>query len=153
MTTPVSTSSGSATMATADPASHEATQAADTLARYMQDNNIRVVNLDDLSKLARDPAAPQAVVQATKFFIDNPEVYQKIETHDVPGVDGISGIWNFQAAAKGEIPDLAPPTDGTSPNQDIIDQQRALARQSMQDNLEMAKQSATLALAGKTSGR
>lgn len=42
---------------------------------------------------------------------------------------------------------------GTSPNQDIIDQQAALTRQTMQDNLAMAKLQATQALAGKLSGR
>jgi hypothetical protein len=42
---------------------------------------------------------------------------------------------------------------GVSPNQDIIDQQKELARQSMADNLEMAKAAATIALAGKLSGR
>ena len=47
----------------------------------------------------------------------------------------------------------APVQQNSSPNQDIIDQQKELARQSMKDNLEMAKQSAILALAGKLSGR
>lgn len=45
------------------------------------------------------------------------------------------------------------PVEGGSPNQDIINQQKELARQSMKDNLEMAKQSAIIALAGRLAGR
>jgi len=40
-----------------------------------------------------------------------------------------------------------------SPNADIIEEQRKMARQSLLDNLMMAKHSATMALASKLSGR
>lgn len=44
------------------------------------------------------------VADAAKFMLKNPDVYRAIETHDVPGADGLSSVGNLLAAARGEVP-------------------------------------------------
>jgi hypothetical protein len=50
------------------------------------------------------------VQQAAQYMLANPQVYKQIETHDVGGADGISGMANFQNAAQGDFPISAPAT-------------------------------------------
>ena len=48
-------------------------------------------------------AMTDKVAEPAKFMLHNPQVFKAIETHDVAGADGKSGIGNFQAAARGEV--------------------------------------------------
>ena len=44
------------------------------------------------------------VADAARFMLQHPDIYRAIETHDVAGADGISGLGNLLAAARGEVP-------------------------------------------------
>ncbi|WCM87877.1 hypothetical protein [Acidovorax sp. NCPPB 3576] len=57
-----------------------------------------------LYQLAESGTAPPKVAEAAKFMLQNPDIYKAIETHDVPGADGKSGVGNLLAAARGEVP-------------------------------------------------
>ncbi|GKS91768.1 hypothetical protein [Acidovorax sp. SUPP2539] len=57
-----------------------------------------------LYQLAEGGKASPEVAAAAKFMLQNPDVYRAIETHDVPGADGKSGVGNLLAAARGEVP-------------------------------------------------
>ncbi|MCU9952136.1 MULTISPECIES: hypothetical protein [Burkholderia] len=82
-----------------------AQSAAGALASYMSQNKMSAVDPDLLYKFAMNPSSgtPEDVSKAAKFMLDHPDTYQKIETHDVAGADGISGIGNFQWAAQGGL--------------------------------------------------
>jgi hypothetical protein len=82
-----------------------AQSAAGALAAYMHEHNIQTVNPDQLYQMAYKPAAgtPPEVSQAAKFMLQNPDVYNQIETHDVPGSDGIAGVNDFDWAAQGGL--------------------------------------------------
>ncbi|WP_423760228.1 hypothetical protein [Burkholderia sp. NLJ2] len=82
-----------------------AQSAAGALGSYMSQNNMHAVDPDLLYKFAMNPSSgtPEDVSKAAKFMLDHPDTYQKIETHDVAGADGISGIGNFQWAAQGGL--------------------------------------------------
>ncbi|MBN3857565.1 hypothetical protein G3N59_29680 [Paraburkholderia sp. Ac-20340] len=85
-------------------------EAAGALAGYMGTNGNKALNVEDLYKLSQGEAAggngqkPSAEVQqAAKTMLANPDTFNKIETHDVAGADGNSGIQNFQNAAQGLV--------------------------------------------------
>ena len=79
--------------------------AAGALAAYMHENGIATVNPNKLYQLAYSPAAgtPSTVSKAAKFMLANSDTYNRIETHDVKGSDGISGVANFDWAAEGGL--------------------------------------------------
>jgi hypothetical protein len=74
-----------------------------TMADYMGSNGIDAVNMNDLYKMAADPKSPPKLAAAAEFFIKRPEAYKAVETNDVKGVDGRSGLANFKNAADGKI--------------------------------------------------
>ncbi|AIO69766.1 hypothetical protein DM82_4958 [Burkholderia oklahomensis] len=86
-----------------------AQSAAGALGSYMSQNGLSTVDPDKLYQLAMNPPSgtPGDVSKAAKFMLDHPDVYQKLETHDVAGADGISGVGNFQWAAEGGLDSLA----------------------------------------------
>ncbi|MGF6768181.1 hypothetical protein P3T18_000651 [Paraburkholderia sp. GAS199] len=86
-----------------------AQSAAGALASYMSQNGISSLNPDQLYKLANNPPAgtPSDVSAAASYMLQNPDVYKQIETHDVSGADGVSGVGNFQWAAQGGLDDMA----------------------------------------------
>ncbi|NRD81949.1 hypothetical protein FG484_04190 [Burkholderia pseudomallei] len=93
-----------------------AQSAAGALGSYMSQNGISTVDPDKLYQLAMNPSSgtPEDVSKAAKFMLDHPDTFRKLETHDVAGADGISGVGNFQWAAQGGLDsDSAAPTDGT----------------------------------------
>ncbi|MCW0096444.1 hypothetical protein OIV54_20095, partial [Burkholderia pseudomallei] len=93
-----------------------AQSAAGALGSYMSQNGISTVDPDKLYQLAMNPSSgtPEDVSKAAKFMLDHPDIFRKLETHDVAGADGISGVGNFQWAAQGGLDsDSAAPTDGT----------------------------------------
>ncbi|GLU31334.1 hypothetical protein WKR88_15115 [Trinickia caryophylli] len=84
--------------------------AAGALAGYMHENGINTLNPDQLYQLAYNPkdGTPSAVSAAAKFMLQNPDVFNQIETHDVAGSDGIASANDFDWAAQGEIGDVQP---------------------------------------------
>jgi hypothetical protein len=88
-----------------------AQDAAGTLASYMNQNGIKSLDPNQLYQLANNPPAgtPPAVSSAASYMLQNPDVYQQIETHDVAGADGISGVGNFEWAAQGGLDSEPPP--------------------------------------------
>jgi hypothetical protein len=84
-----------------------AQSASGALAGYMHEKGMGAMNMNDIYKLANDKSAPPQVREAAKFMMAHPEQFAKIETNDVKGRDGISGVQNFDAAAQGKVPGLA----------------------------------------------
>jgi hypothetical protein len=82
-----------------------AESASGTLASYMDQNGIQKLDTNDLQKLSENKSGdvPPQVQRAAKYMLANPDQYKQIETHDVAGADGISGIGNFQWAAQGGL--------------------------------------------------
>lgn len=91
-----------------------AQSAAGALAGYMNQNGINTLNPDQLYQIAYNPKAgtPPDVSAAAKFMLQNPDVFNQIETHDVSGADGIAGENDFDWAAEGGLDDAASTQDG-----------------------------------------
>jgi hypothetical protein len=95
--------------------------ASGAIAGYMGTNGNKSLDMNDIYKLSQGQAvggngqtpSPQ-VQQAAQYMMQNPSVYNQIETHDVSGADGKSSITNFQNAAQGDFPITAPSTGGAS---------------------------------------
>ena len=83
-----------------------AEQASGAIAGYMHQNGIDCLDPNQLYALANNKGGnvPPEVQKAAAFMLSNPEVYRQIETSDVAGADGKSGVWNFDKAAQGNIP-------------------------------------------------
>jgi hypothetical protein len=95
--------------------------ASGALAGYMGTNGNSSINMNDLYQLSLGNAAggkgqkpSPEVQQAAQYMLANPSVYNQIETHDVPGSDGIAGIGDLENAAQGNFPITAPSTGGTT---------------------------------------
>ena len=103
---PAASATNSATAATAEQTlAQQAKNASGVLAAFMRANNIYALNMNDLYSMAyntRDKT-PEDVKKAASFMLKNPQVYRAIETNDVAGVDGISGLSNFENMAMGNI--------------------------------------------------
>jgi hypothetical protein len=82
-----------------------AQNASGVLASYMGQKNIDAQDPNALYQLAEngDGNTPPTVQQAAQFMLQNPDIYKQIETHDVAGADGTSGVGNFQWAAQGGL--------------------------------------------------
>jgi hypothetical protein len=89
--------------------------AAGVLASYMGQHGINAEDVNSLYNLANnaDGATPSTVQQAAQTMLANPGAYQQIETHDVAGADGLSGVGNFQWAAQGGLGAAGNATGGT----------------------------------------
>lgn len=87
------------------PEGMTAQSASGALAAYMHEHQINTLDPDQLYQLAFRPAAgtPPEVSQAAKFMLSNPDTFNKIETHDVAGSDGIAGVNDFDWAAQGGL--------------------------------------------------
>jgi hypothetical protein len=79
--------------------------AAGVLASYMGQNGIDAEDPNAMYQLATNAngSTPPTVQQAAQTMLANPSAYQQIETHDVAGTDGKSGVGNFQWAAQGGL--------------------------------------------------
>ncbi|CAM4007597.1 hypothetical protein [Bordetella muralis] len=77
--------------------------ASGAIAGHMRETGKDAVDMNDLYKMASDSSLPETVRDAAKFMLQNPDQYSQLETHDVAGVDGKSGVGNFDAAAQGLI--------------------------------------------------
>jgi hypothetical protein len=118
------TSGGMPTTGSTGSNAMDGQSASGALAAYMGTNGDQSLNMNDLYKLSQGEAAGGSgqtpspeVQQAAQYMLANPGVYNKIETNDVAGADGISGATNFQNAAEGNIPGVtagASQTAGTA---------------------------------------
>ncbi|RZS79862.1 hypothetical protein EV217_3865 [Phyllobacterium myrsinacearum] len=82
-----------------------AAKASEILTGFLKSTNRSAIDLAGLKQLANNPppgTSPE-VSAAADYMLKNPKVYEAIETHDVPGADGLSGVWNFEWAAKGGL--------------------------------------------------
>ena len=119
---------------------------AGTLAAYMNANGLKVIDVNQLYNLSNNKggSVPPDVQQAAKFMLQNPEIYKKIETSDVAGADGISGVGNLNKAAQGltDFGDAARPQIGqTDPREEMM-----AFMQQMQASMLQRTQSAQEAL-------
>ncbi|PLZ00049.1 hypothetical protein CY652_23085 [Burkholderia sp. WAC0059] len=87
-----------------------AQSASGALASYVSQNGGQPMTPDQLYNLSlgnpaqSGEAAPSpGVQQAAQWMLGNPQTYQQIETHDVPGADGIAGLNDLQWAAQGGL--------------------------------------------------
>lgn len=88
-----------------DESNLNAQSASGTLAAYMDQHKIGSLNPNQLYALAYHPPAntPSTVSDSAKWMLQHPKAFNKIETHDVPGADGIAGVNDFQWAAQGGL--------------------------------------------------
>ena len=79
--------------------------ASGTLAAYMRTDNISAVDMNKVYAIANNSNCKTSkdVRDAAAFMLKNPDMYRTIETNDVAGVDGISGLGNFENMAMGKI--------------------------------------------------
>ncbi|NRO95775.1 hypothetical protein GWC77_07470 [Paraburkholderia sp. NMBU_R16] len=86
-------------------ASLDAQSASGALGAYLHEQGISKLDPNQLYQMAYNPASgtPAEVSAAAKFMLSNPDAYNQIETHDVAGGDGISGVSNFDWAAQGGL--------------------------------------------------
>ncbi|CAM3552509.1 hypothetical protein [Paracidovorax anthurii] len=95
-------------------------QAAAALAKFMRQNGIETLTPNQLYGLARNTSGdtPQDLSEAANFMLTHPDIYALLETRDAPGRDGISGVANFDFAARGgldaELRDYAPDAAASS---------------------------------------
>jgi hypothetical protein len=75
------------------------------LVDYMKENGKGAINADELSALANAPAdsVSAQVSAAADYMTRHSDVFNAIETHDVPGADNLSGVWNLEWAAQGGL--------------------------------------------------
>jgi hypothetical protein len=76
--------------------------AAGALGGFMHEKGMDKIDANGLYKLANNKSAPPDVQNAAKFLLAHPDQFAKIETNDVKGKDGLSGVGNFDAAAQGK---------------------------------------------------
>ena len=92
----------------------QAKDAAGVLAKYMHQNGVDTMTPNQLAKLASNASGDTSseVSDAARFMLSNPDMYAQVETRDVAGADGISGVSNFDFAARNgfqsETPDSTP---------------------------------------------
>ncbi|MBC3423424.1 MULTISPECIES: hypothetical protein [unclassified Pseudomonas] len=91
------------------------------IADYMRQTGKSAITKDELDKLADNKSGnvPANVSDAAKYMQRHPDVFTAIETHDVPGADNLSGVWNFDWAAKGGL--AGTPTDAIAKMQETFD--------------------------------
>ncbi|EJN02101.1 hypothetical protein [Phyllobacterium sp. YR531] len=79
-----------------------AAKASQILVDHLKQNGQSAINKDGLVQLAKNTKDTN-VSAAADYMLKNNDVYTAIETHDVAGADGLSGVWNFEWAAKGGL--------------------------------------------------
>jgi|GEM_PF-6647238 len=74
-----------------------------TLLSYLQGKGQTIINSGDLKDLAdnKSGSVPKDVQQAAQYYENHPGVWSAVETHDVSGADGKSGLGNLEFAANG----------------------------------------------------
>ncbi|KAF7964067.1 hypothetical protein AWV80_02605 [Cupriavidus sp. UYMU48A] len=86
------------------PQQMTAQSASGTLANYLKDATMLThghasLTANDLYVLSQN--ADDDVSQAATYMLQNPDIYRQIETHDVAGTDGKSGIGELRMGGAG----------------------------------------------------
>lgn len=73
------------------------------LVDYLKDKGKKAINLNGLKNLAENKSGdvPKDVSAAAAYMVRHEAIFTAIETNDVARADGLSGVWNFEWAAKG----------------------------------------------------
>ena len=127
-----------------------AQSASGALAAYMGQHGMPAVNPDQLYQMAHNPTpgTPPEVANAAKWMLQHPEVFQQIETHDVPGSDGIAGANDLQWAAQGGLDtEGAESSEGTEGADASSESGESTPSQGQQGGAHLNAQSAAGALA------
>ncbi|KKX26160.1 hypothetical protein [Rhizobium sp. LC145] len=82
-----------------------AAKSSQVLVEYLKENGKSAINARELSELANNAngGVPSDVSAAAAYMVRHEDVFASIETHDVAGEDGLSGVWNFEWAAAGGL--------------------------------------------------
>jgi len=100
---PKTSKAGSPNSSGSTPTNAQSASAA--LSNYMSQNGISSLDPNQLYQFAYSPLSgtPSTVSDAAKWMLSHPGTFNKIETHDVPGADGIAGANDFEWAAQGGL--------------------------------------------------
>lgn len=81
-----------------------AAKSSQILVDYMKQSGKSAINAGELTRLANASGnVPSDVSAAASYMTRHSDVFTAIETHDVAGKDGLSGVWNFEWAAGGGL--------------------------------------------------
>lgn len=82
-----------------------AAKSSQILVDYMKENKKSAIHIRELQELANNSSGsvPADVSSAAAYMVRHGDVFTAIETNDVPGADGLSGVWNFEWAAAGGL--------------------------------------------------
>jgi hypothetical protein len=82
-----------------------AAKSSKVIVEYLKENGKSALNENELEKLASNQHGdvPSDVAAAAAYMVRHEDVFTAIETHDVAGQDGLSGVWNFEWAANGGL--------------------------------------------------
>lgn len=96
-------------------------QSSKVIADYLRQEGKSAITGDELAKLAANESGqvPAEVSAAAQYLQRHPDVFTAIETHDVAGADSLSGVWNFDWAAKGGLNGTS--TEAIAKMQDVFD--------------------------------
>ena len=99
----------SATSQTNNTASFEqklnAAKSSQVLVEYLKESGKSAINEQELAALANNTNGnvSSEVSAAASYMVRHEDVFTAIETHDVAGEDGLSGVWNLEWAAAGGL--------------------------------------------------
>ena len=99
----------SPTSPTSNSASFEqklnAAKSSEVLVEYLKENGKSAINEQELAALANNSNGnvSSEVSAAASYMVRHEDVFTAIETHDVAGEDGLSGVWNLEWAAAGGL--------------------------------------------------
>ncbi|MDP9837217.1 hypothetical protein J2T09_001969 [Neorhizobium huautlense] len=99
----------SPTSPTSNSASFEqklnAAKSSQVLVEYLKENGKSAINEQELAALANNSNGnvSSEVSAAASYMVRHEDVFTAIETHDVAGKDGLSGVWNLEWAAAGGL--------------------------------------------------
>lgn len=105
ITLPANVSASSQSTYTSFEQKLDAAKSSQVLVDYLKSNGKSTINERELSELANNQNGniPADVSAAASYLVRHDDVFAAIETHDVPGEDGLSGIWNLEWAAAGGL--------------------------------------------------
>ena len=73
------------------------------LVDYLKGKGKSAININELKAVADNKSGdvPKDVQSAAAYMVRHEAIFTAVETHDVAGADGLSGVWNFEWAAEG----------------------------------------------------
>lgn len=82
-----------------------AAKSSEVLVEYLKENGKSAISEQELAALANNTNGnvSSEVSAAASYMVRHEDVFTAIETHDVAGADGLSGVWNLEWAAAGGL--------------------------------------------------